>query len=116
MAGAQQIKVAQFQKLKEGKGSRVCVNNEEIALFKVERKVFAVGNVCPHQHFSKLHEGMLEGKILTCPMHGWSYDLESGKAVNADGKLKTFAVEVCGDDVFLVHDGDSDTKNKIEGA
>jgi nitrite reductase/ring-hydroxylating ferredoxin subunit len=108
-------KVARLHDLKERRGTLVCIDGEEIALFKIEGKVLAVGNVCPHQHFSKLHEGILDGKTLTCPMHGWSYDLESGKAVNADGKLKTFAVELRGDDVFLLNDGNADEKNKSEG-
>ncbi len=116
MMFATERKVARLRDLKERKGKLVCIDGEEIALFNIEGKIFAVGNVCPHQHFSKLHEGMLDGKTLTCPMHGWSYDLESGKSVNADGKLKTFAVEIRGDDVFLLNDGDADTENKSESA
>ncbi len=120
---ATERKVARLRDLKERKGKLVCIDGEEIALFNIEGKIFAVGNVCPHQHFSKLHEGALDGKTLTCPMHGWSYDLESGKSINADGKLKTFAVEIRGDDVFLsrqedggqVNDGDADTENKSKG-
>ncbi|MDE3059284.1 MAG: Rieske 2Fe-2S domain-containing protein [Bacteroidota bacterium] len=114
-------KVARLQDLLEGKGKLVCVDGEEIALFKIEGKIFAVGNVCPHQHFSKLHEGILNGKTLTCPMHGWSYDVESGKAVNADGRLKTFVVDIRGEDVFLLsewtpleNNGNVDAKNKSE--
>ncbi|MEQ1505076.1 MAG: Rieske 2Fe-2S domain-containing protein, partial [Myxococcota bacterium] len=31
-----------------------------------------------------LGEGQLDGCTLTCPWHGWSYDLETGKSLVSD--------------------------------
>jgi nitrite reductase/ring-hydroxylating ferredoxin subunit len=86
--------IARVKDLKENKGFLVKVDGEEISLFKIGRDIFAIGNVCPHQHFSKLHEGEVTGFNLTCPMHGWTYDLRSGKSTNANGCVKTFPVEI----------------------
>jgi nitrite reductase (NADH) small subunit len=73
----------------------------DIALFAVDDQVYAVRNDCPHQHFSMLHEGMLHGCELTCPMHGWRFDLRIGGATTGGGQLKRFQVRVLGDEVWV---------------
>jgi nitrite reductase/ring-hydroxylating ferredoxin subunit len=104
----QEYKITRLQDLKNGKGFLARVKGEEIALFKIDGKIYAACNVCPHQHFSKLHEGIIEQKTVTCPMHGWKYDLETGKSVNAAGMLKMYDVSIRGDDVFIIKNGDVD--------
>jgi nitrite reductase/ring-hydroxylating ferredoxin subunit len=84
-----------------GKAIKLDVEGEEIAIFRVGDEVFAVGNVCPHQHFSRIHEGTLEGLVVTCPMHGWSFDLRSGACVNGSGSLKRYKVTHRGNLMFL---------------
>lgn len=86
--------IAYIDEIKTGRGKKVVVDGEEIVLFKVDNQVCAVLNLCPHQKFQKLHEGMFENGIVTCPMHGWSYDVRTGISTNADGRLKIFPVEV----------------------
>lgn len=80
------------QELRPGKARLVSIDGEDVAVFQIGSEYFAVDNHCPHQHFSKLHEGGLEGSVITCPMHGWSFDLASGACVNGDGRLKKYAV------------------------
>ena len=80
--------------VKEGRGKRVIVDDEEIALFKVDGKVCAISNMCPHQKFQKLHEGEFKNGIVTCPMHGWAYDVRTGISVNASGRVKVFETEI----------------------
>ena len=77
------------------------VNGEDIALFKRNGEYFAVNNVCAHQHFSMLHQGMLEECTITCPMHGWTYDLRTGKATTGQGRVATYNVRVQGQDVLI---------------
>ena len=75
-----------------GRGIKVTVNGEDVAVFCIGDEFFAVSNVCPHQHFSRIHEGMLEGLVVTCPMHGWSFDIRSGACVNGAGSLRRYEV------------------------
>jgi nitrite reductase (NADH) small subunit len=101
------IRIAAIDELKSRRGIVRTAAGEEIALFHVDGHVHAVSNYCPHQHASKLHESIVEGTIITCPMHGWSFDLCSGAPVNASGRLKKFETEVRGNDVFVnVDDND----------
>jgi nitrite reductase [NAD(P)H] small subunit len=66
-------------------GSRV-VNTAsgEIALFRsVDDQVFALENRCPHKG-GPLSQGIVHGKRVTCPLHSWVIELESGNAVAPD--------------------------------
>lgn len=85
----------------EGRGRKVTVADEEIAVWNVGGTVYAVSNVCSHQHISALHEGTLGGLTLTCPMHGWSYSLETGKAVSGQGAIRRFDVRIEKGEVFV---------------
>lgn len=66
-------------------GSRV-VNTAtgEIALFRsVDDQVFALDNKCPHKG-GPLSQGIVHGKRVTCPLHNWVIELETGHAVAPD--------------------------------
>jgi nitrite reductase/ring-hydroxylating ferredoxin subunit len=73
----------------------------QIALWRVEGKIYAINNVCPHQHFSKLNEGTLEGLYVTCPMHGWSFCLEDGQSKSGGGRARVYQVQLKGEEIFL---------------
>jgi len=94
--------VCTVDEVKEGRGKRVFADGEEIVLFKVNGTICAIANLCPHQRFRKLHEGMFENGIVTCPMHGWAYDVRTGMSVNASGRVKTFKTEVRNGNILIV--------------
>jgi len=66
-----------------------------IAVFRTdEATVFATSNVCPHKQ-GPLNEGIVHGNKVTCPLHNWVFDLETGEAQGADeGRIATYAVRV----------------------
>jgi nitrite reductase/ring-hydroxylating ferredoxin subunit len=56
----------------------------------------AVDGVCPHAG-GPLGDGVVEGGHLTCPWHGWSYDLATGRStVDPEVRVPTFDVRVQG--------------------
>ncbi|MDH4069978.1 MAG: Rieske 2Fe-2S domain-containing protein [Ignavibacteria bacterium] len=80
----------------------VTVDDEEIALWHLgDGRFCAIRNSCPHQHFSKLHEGTLEGEMLSCPMHGWTFSLVDGSEKEGRGKAKVYPVQVEGDQILI---------------
>jgi len=95
------VRVARCSEIPERRSKLVHVEGEEIALWCVNGKFYAINNVCPHQHFSKLHEGTLEGLYVTCPMHGWSFCLEDGLPQLGNGKARVYRVKVEGGDVLV---------------
>lgn len=84
-------------------GSRVVSTaTGEIALFRsVDDQVFALNNRCPHKG-GPLSQGIVHGKRVTCPLHSWQIDLETGAAVAPDiGCAHKHDVKVEGGVLFL---------------
>jgi len=100
-SGPARVRVAALSDIAEGRGVRVRLGDDEIALWRVRGKLYAIGNVCSHQHFSELHRGILSGLTVSCPMHGWTYSLETGLAVSGSGRVRTYHVSVEGDSVYI---------------
>ncbi len=90
----QEFVVCAQDEVSKGRGKRVIVDGEEIVLFNVDGTICAISNMCPHQKFQKLHEGVFDNGIVTCPMHGWAYNVKTGISTNADGRVKIFQTEI----------------------
>ncbi len=72
-----------------------------VALFRTsENEVFAVSDQCPHKG-GPLSEGIVHGQSVTCPLHNWVFDLNTGQAVGENGSIKTFPVQGRGGRVFV---------------
>lgn len=88
------------------RGAR-CVNTPQgkIAVFRtMDDQIYALENRCAHRG-GPLVEGMVHGASVTCPLHNWVYDLETGKALGADvGEVRTFPVRVEDGRIFLAPD------------
>jgi len=95
------VKAASVSDLKPGQNKVLNVDGTEIALFNVDGEFFATSNVCLHRG-GPLGEGFLEGDIVTCPWHGWRYNVKTGSnAMIQTAKVATYAVKVEGDNVLV---------------
>ena len=85
-------------------GSRVVrrPGASDIAIFRnADDEVFALHDKCPHKG-GPLSQGIVHGKRVTCPLHGWNLGLEDGQAMAPDvGSCATFRVRVDDGEVFL---------------
>ena len=68
-----------------GVGREVLVGRRHIAIFRLDEGIFAIDNLCLHQA-GPLCDGTVEAGVVTCPWHGWSYDIRTGILVQ-DGKM-----------------------------
>lgn len=93
--------VARVGEIPDGGAKRVVVDNCEVALWRVQGRVYAIANLCAHQHLPTIHEGELKGLTVSCPMHGWTFSLETGREVDGRGKLAVYPVKVEGEDVLI---------------
>jgi nitrite reductase (NADH) small subunit len=72
-----------------------------IALFHVETGIFhAIDGICAHQG-GPLGRGCLEQNTVTCPWHGWQYDVSTGKHRLSEITQRRFPVRVEGEDVLV---------------
>ena len=94
-------KATTLDKLKPGKAMDIEVDGVLIALFNVDGKIFATSDVCPHAGGS-LGQGELDGCTITCPLHGWQFDVESGKCLRIPAmKVQTFPIKIEGNDILV---------------
>ena len=73
-----------------------------IAIFRTaDDQVFALEDRCPHKG-GPLSEGIVHGNQVTCPLHGWVFDMATGLAQGADeGAVRSFAARTEGGRVLL---------------
>jgi len=95
------VRVARASEVPPGTGKVVVVQGHPVALFNVGGTFYAVSNVCLHRG-GPIGEGSLDGPTVTCPLHGWEYDVRTGRSVtNPAARLRTFDVRLDGDDVLV---------------
>jgi nitrite reductase/ring-hydroxylating ferredoxin subunit len=95
------VKVARRDEIAAGNGMTVDVSGTPVAIFNVDGKYCATHNTCLHRQ-GPLGEGELDGNTVTCPWHGWQYDVTTGQCLTAPGqKVQTFEVKVEGDDLLV---------------
>jgi nitrite reductase (NADH) small subunit len=95
------VRVALASDLKAGEGKTVDAHGVEVALFNVDGAFRAIGNTCKHRG-GPLGEGELAGTTVTCPWHGWQYDVTTGVSVrNPEVAVPSYRVDVRGAEVFL---------------
>jgi nitrite reductase (NADH) small subunit len=68
-----------------GGGRMVVVGRRHVAVFRLDDGLHAIDNLCLHQA-GPLCEGEIEDAVVTCPWHGWSYDIRTGILVQ-DGRV-----------------------------
>lgn len=97
------VKVASVKEVAEGKPFCAKANGNEIALFLVKGKYYAVENKCSHAG-GPLCGGALDGGTVTCPWHGSKFDVASGQVLGgpAETAQKTFQVRVRGSDIEVM--------------
>lgn len=73
-----------------------------VAVFRTaDDRVFALDDRCPHKG-GPLSEGIVHGTSVTCPLHNWVFDMNTGQAQGADeGMVRTWPVKVQGGRILI---------------
>jgi nitrite reductase/ring-hydroxylating ferredoxin subunit len=69
----------------EQKGIAVSIAGSEYALFRVDGMVVAIDGTCPHAG-GALADGTIDGCIVTCPLHDWTFNATTGCSVDPAGR------------------------------
>lgn len=101
--------VGRVRELPPGERKIVDVDGRSIGVFNVHGKYYALRNSCPHQAAPLCMgsvKGMMmpsrpgeyvwarEGEIITCPWHGWEFDITTGRSVFNPHKTRVRTYEV----------------------
>jgi nitrite reductase (NADH) small subunit len=94
-------RVASIHDCPPGKALELVAGDRIVALFNVEGTFYALDGVCPHQG-GPLGKGALSGCLVTCPWHGWQFDVRTGQhRLNANYFQPQYKVRIDGDEVLV---------------
>jgi nitrite reductase (NADH) small subunit len=80
-----------------GEGRAFAVDGEQIAVFRLrDGSLRGLGAICPHKG-GPLADGLMDGHVVVCPLHGFTYDLSTGDEL-AGGGAPVCAYNVTADD------------------
>jgi nitrite reductase [NAD(P)H] small subunit len=101
--GKKYLKVCPSSEVYERTGKKILFDDSDdiyqVAIFRINGNLYCTTNHCPHQNAPEIFNGVLTGKIkggrVTCPLHGWTYNIDDGS--NAEPKrglkkLTTFEI------------------------
>jgi nitrite reductase (NADH) small subunit/3-phenylpropionate/trans-cinnamate dioxygenase ferredoxin subunit len=95
------VRVAKATDIAPGQIREIRLEGMTIALANVEGQFHAISNTCLHRG-GPLGQGSLQGNVVTCPWHGWSFDVTSGSvAPNQTPGVACYPVQLRGEDVYV---------------
>jgi nitrite reductase (NADH) small subunit len=87
--------------LPPGCGLECVAGDRIVAVFNVEGRFFALDGICPHAG-GPLAKGELHGCIVTCPWHGWQFDVTTGRhQLSARIQQPSLPVVIEGDELYV---------------
>jgi nitrite reductase/ring-hydroxylating ferredoxin subunit len=95
------IEIARLDLIPPGSGSRFTTAGKDVAIFNVDGTVCAIDDNCPHAGGS-LGMGKLDGRIVTCPVHGMKFDVTTGCfAGTSDFAVASYPVKVLDGEIMV---------------
>jgi len=95
------VRVCSTSDCSPGEATEWVVGDRVIALVHVDQRWVALDGICPHQG-GPLGKGRVSGTVLTCPWHGWQFDVTTGRHQSIPSLIQpTLPVKVEGSDVFV---------------
>jgi nitrite reductase/ring-hydroxylating ferredoxin subunit len=93
------VRIAATDEVKPGQGMVAEVNGKSLAVFNVDGQFHVIDNTCVHRG-GPLGEGELDAHVVTCPWHGWQFNVLTGACVNnPSAKVECYEVKVEGADL-----------------
>jgi nitrite reductase/ring-hydroxylating ferredoxin subunit len=84
-------RVGATEEFAEGSVREARVGDRIFAVGRLDGTLFCVDDWCPHAGAS-LAQGMLDGGFLVCPLHGFTYDVRTGRCEDDPTPVATFPV------------------------
>ena len=93
--------VCETDELESDRAKIFCIDQERIAVYKFNNKLYAIHNVCKHQG-GPLGEGKIIDGCITCPWHGYQYLPHNGQSPPPfKEKVSTYDISITGTKVWL---------------
>jgi nitrite reductase (NADH) small subunit len=98
------IHIANTSDIPAGEAREFVAAGRMVALFHAEGQFYALDGICPHQG-GPLGKGVLSGCTITCPWHGWQYDVRTGRHLSIESLVQPqLQVQVRGEEILIRFD------------
>lgn len=96
------VTVAKTADVKPGQGLIAEAGGRSLAVFNVDGKFHVIDNTCCHRG-GPLGDGELDGTVVTCPWHGWQYDVTTGRCIapSPNASVPAYPVTVDGGEIKI---------------
>ena len=89
-------RIARVEDVPLYEGRAATIDGRRIAVFRTAEGLFALDHACPHKG-GPLGDGLVAEGCVTCPLHGWRFDLRSGANAAGPGVVAHHAMELDGE-------------------
>jgi nitrite reductase (NADH) small subunit len=88
-----------------GEGRAFVVDGAQVAVYRLrDGTLRALDAVCPHKG-GPLADGLIDGRVVVCPLHGHTYDLTTGTELGGGDAVYAYTVTGTGDGTILIDTG-----------
>src|SRR4249919_1661499 len=97
-----EARVAALDEVPTGQPVLADAHGVRVVLSRSGDRVYACGDICTHRD-DPLSEGKLSGTRLTCPWHGWMFDVRTGECrfPGRGAGVPSYPVRIDGDNIFV---------------
>ena len=95
--------VAKIGEISPGRTKLIQIGKRLISIFHTNGTYYALDEMCPHRA-GPLSEGKVLGATVTCPWHGATFDLKTGKSLSVPTlrSAKCYEVRVVGEEIVVL--------------
>lgn len=85
-----------------GEGRAFAVDDTEVAVYRLrDGTLRALAAVCPHKG-GPLADGLMDGRVVVCPLHGHTYDLTTGAELGGSDAVCAYPITAADDGTILI--------------
>lgn len=93
------VTVARVGEIPSGAARQVTADGRWVGLFNIDGEYHAIDNLCLHRG-GPLCEGAIRGAVVTCPWHGWQFDVTTGTMIQDPGVgVSRHETRIVGDEI-----------------
>ena len=94
--------IGTVEEIPVGEGRAFAVDGTQVAVYRLrDGSLRALGAVCPHKG-GPLADGLMDGRVVVCPLHGYTYDLTTGSELGGNDAVCAYAVTAADDGTILI--------------